>query len=403
MAKQKIGLYWGTFDPPTKAHFNIMLNAIKQGKLDKLIIVVNDLSGPKHYHTPGKDRAAMIRKMLWDNNHQQPIAIMQDTPIEIIVQTDNYKVDDKLVAKMNEDAWVVPVVGQDSFVASAKYCTKYEEVIVAPRGENEDENLKKTIKEHNLTNIRILSLESELLTVSSTKVRGEVSRAHEAGKTEHGNKEPQIDHLVTPSTASYIRNHYFFKDNFHAEHHHAARVIQQAWRKHKKASDLTNKDSVSESTDPKPRILKPLSLLNITQEYNNLYSQKYGQGGMGFITLPLKRFFQQSTRPTELQFLAAIENYCNQNLLLSEKEKNLLKLSAVNLLLFKISSETFGKGSLLSKILQTHVSESGQSNSNEIMNNFVEECKNKNINVPQHLKKLYEQDYIQSKPTLSSK
>ncbi len=224
MARSKIGLYWGTFDPPTVTHFNIMKNAITQGNLDKLVIVINDNTGPKHYHTPGKNRAAMIRKMFWDSDKQQPIALMKQTPIEIIVQTDNYKIDSQLIEKMNGNTCIVPIVGQDSFITSTKYCKNHEEVIVAPRGENEADQLTKAIAEHQLNNIRILELGNEFLTVSSTLVRSKVCNMP-------NDEEPQIASLVTPSTANYIRSHYFFKDGYHAEHHDAALTLQKAWRK----------------------------------------------------------------------------------------------------------------------------------------------------------------------------
>jgi nicotinic acid mononucleotide adenylyltransferase len=237
MSAQNIGVCWGTFDPPTLAHFNIMLSAISQGRLDKLIVVVNDNTGPKHYHTPGVERAAMIRKMLWDNHHQRPIEIMQHTPIEIIVQNDAYKVDDKLVQELNPDAQIIPIVGQDSFITGAKYCKAYDKVIVAPRGENEESSLLSTIEEHDLTNIHLLDLSSRFLTVSSTAVRDEVKRVHDMDRRTHEAKQPQIKHLVSSSTASYINTHYFFKDDFHAQHHLAAKKIQRTWRKHKNSSD----------------------------------------------------------------------------------------------------------------------------------------------------------------------
>lgn len=238
MGRSKVGLYWGTFDPPTLAHFNIMQNAITQGNLDKLVIVINDNTGPKHYHTPGKDRAAMIRKMLLNDAE-----LLKKAPIEIIVQTDSYKVDSQLIATMNEGALVVPIVGQDSLVSSAKYCKHYEEVIVAPRGENETEQLTQTIEEHQLNNIRILNLGTEFLTVSSTQVRAIV------GQTPN-DEEPQINNLVTPSTSAYIRSHYFFKDNYHAEHHRAALTIQNAWRRF--ASSRTTEQQPDASEDPTP-------------------------------------------------------------------------------------------------------------------------------------------------------
>jgi cytidyltransferase-like protein len=238
----KIGLYWGTFDPPTLAHLNVMLTAIEQGDLDRLIVVVNDNSGPKHYHTPGVSRAQMIIKMLLEHANNQTI---KKVPIEIMVQNDHFKIDEKLIGKLHPGSTVVPVVGQDSFVSSAKYCSKYHEVIVAPRDHNESELLKKTILEHNLNNIRVLTLDSKYLTMSSTQVRNEINHAHETSKQSSTPIEPRISNMVSQSTSRYIRDHYFFKDGYHAEHHSAAKIIQPHWRKF-----LASKEESSQTQPP---------------------------------------------------------------------------------------------------------------------------------------------------------
>ncbi|KTD65706.1 nicotinate-nicotinamide nucleotide adenylyltransferase [Legionella spiritensis] len=238
MPTGKIGLYWGTFDPPTRAHLNIMINAITQGALNKLVIVVNNNTGEKHYHTPGEDRAAMIRGMLK--------GLRLDADVEIMIQTDKRLVNDKLIAALNDGAQVVPVVGQDSFEKAAGYCRHYKEVIVAPRGEREEKKLQQIMAIHQLTNITILAMEARYLTVSSTTVRQQIDRAHEAGKTGSDHREPEIAHLVTPGTASYIQTRFFYREGFYAEHHRAAKVIQRAWRQHGKAEErITSELSVT--------------------------------------------------------------------------------------------------------------------------------------------------------------
>lgn len=141
---------------------------------------------------------------------------------------------------------------------------------------------------------------------------------------------------------------------------------------------------------PEFSLPKILDLSGISKEYKNAYENEYGQGFSGFFKLPIKRFFQQNTRTEELKFLSDIGIYCNQNPSLPEAQKNLLKLSATNLVSMKIDTETFGKGSILGKILRNRINESGLPNdSNEMMKQFIEECKTNKIRVPKHLKELY--------------
>lgn len=207
---KNVGIYWGTFDPPTLAHLNIMLQAIEQGELDKLVVVINNKSGYKHYHTPGVDRLIMIRQMLLHS-----VAAEQ---INIVIQNDTQKYGVEEISQIFEDDRIIPVVGQDSFEKFAAYCKQYSEVIVAPRGDKESLTLQNTIHEHELDNIRVLNLGRKYLEVSSSRVREEVN-AHES---------PAISSLVTSNTGHYIEDHRFFKEDFHAEHHSAARTIQRA-------------------------------------------------------------------------------------------------------------------------------------------------------------------------------
>lgn len=143
---------------------------------------------------------------------------------------------------------------------------------------------------------------------------------------------------------------------------------------------------------------KPLSLIYITKEYTDAYGAQYGQGIFGFFKLPLKLFFQQQTRTQELQFLNDVEQCALRNHRLDESSRDLLRLSAANLISLKISSETFGNGSILAKILKKRIAEALQPNAaSSMMENFIDECKRLKINVPQHLSEFYENELVEDK------
>lgn len=128
------------------------------------------------------------------------------------------------------------------------------------------------------------------------------------------------------------------------------------------------------------------SLANLRQEYNEAYEEDYGSGCIGFFKLPIKRFFQQKSREDELKFLEQVEEYCQHNSSLTEELVKQLKQSAANLVLHSISSETFGNGSQLAKILQTRLRQTGQlTGLDSIMDNFAQECGTRGIAIPEHL------------------
>lgn len=143
--------------------------------------------------------------------------------------------------------------------------------------------------------------------------------------------------------------------------------------------------------DPTFALPQPLSLAEISKEYNTAYDKEYGQSTFGFFKLPIKRFFQQKTRTDELKFLEDIEACCQKNTRLDDSGKNLLRLTAANLVSTKISTETFGNGSILGKILKSRISDSGHE-SNEMIVDFINQCNKLRVRVPEHLKNLYEND-----------
>lgn len=74
-ANSTFGVYWGTFDPPTRAHKEVIAQAFSTG-IDRLFVVINN-HGHKKYCASVEDRVAMLKMILPPTS---PITILvQDT------------------------------------------------------------------------------------------------------------------------------------------------------------------------------------------------------------------------------------------------------------------------------------------------------------------------------------
>lgn len=100
-----IGVYSGTFDPPTLAHNHIIRSSITYLKLDKLYIFVNK-NGEKSYKCSAKQRVEMLENMLKD---------IQDK-IVVIDQFSDKKYHDYLMLKKCIHQPITGIVGYDSYV-----------------------------------------------------------------------------------------------------------------------------------------------------------------------------------------------------------------------------------------------------------------------------------------------
>jgi nicotinic acid mononucleotide adenylyltransferase len=255
-----MGIYWGTFDPPTLAHGNIIETAIRELKLSKLIVAINDHDANdekdkqrrnaaksnkddnkkqdhketkdkenkkpsgKIFKTPGVDRARMLRSMLSEPAKKH---------LTIARQTGEFSVAYESFKKDYPDLKIHIIVGQDSFEDYLKYgatFAKYDHIVIVPRGENNNK-LKKEIETAGLTNTTILNIDPQFLNTSSTIVRSAVDKKQDDVLSKH----------IHPSVKSYIQQHsYFkesfftFKDNLNKKHHTSAITIQHAYRNWKK-------------------------------------------------------------------------------------------------------------------------------------------------------------------------
>jgi len=102
--KQKtIGIYSGSFDPPTKAHLDIILSTLSTNELDKLILYVNTM-GDKDYQAQADQRKEMLELMLRD--YTDRISVYLQTTSD---KRSDYRkirgIDNKLVLIMGEDSY----------------------------------------------------------------------------------------------------------------------------------------------------------------------------------------------------------------------------------------------------------------------------------------------------------
>jgi nicotinic acid mononucleotide adenylyltransferase len=87
-SKELIGIYTGTFDPPTNSHKKIMMLALEKYHVNQLNIYVN-ISGTKDFKTSYLEREAMIAGMLGKNFSKVKIMpILQENKEDVIAAID---------------------------------------------------------------------------------------------------------------------------------------------------------------------------------------------------------------------------------------------------------------------------------------------------------------------------
>lgn len=176
----KIGVYSGTFDPPTLAHNHVIRKTIDFLNLDKLFIFVNK-NGEKNYKCSAHQRVEMLKVMLADIADK----------VVIIDQCSDKKYHDYLLLKKCINQPIVMITGYDSYarrlLISEDIRINFDQIAIIPRFGEMDETI--TLEP---TAFMLPLDESILKNVSSTKVRKQL-----AEKIFHG-----ID--LHPATLSYV-------------------------------------------------------------------------------------------------------------------------------------------------------------------------------------------------------
>ena len=190
----KIGIYSGTFDPPTKAHNAIIRSAIKNLGLEKLYIFVNK-NGEKNYKCSSQERVAMLQLMLED---------LQDKVV-IIAQASDNKRSDYLMIKKILNQKIIHITGEDSYqrrlFVKPENRVLFDVIAIIARDTDQDKAVDIKL-EKNAFYLPITSNES-IESISSTKTRAKLAMK----------RYNNID--VTPEVLSYIIEHslYYFPGN----------------------------------------------------------------------------------------------------------------------------------------------------------------------------------------------
>ena len=113
-----IGVYSGSFDPPTLAHYKIILEGIKKHSFDKLFLYVNRY-GKKSYKASLIERKKMLEIMF--SQHKDLISV--------VFQNNNDKRID--YRNIRGDCMLALIIGEDSYLKRLKL--PYEQQILADK------------------------------------------------------------------------------------------------------------------------------------------------------------------------------------------------------------------------------------------------------------------------------
>ena len=124
-----IGVFWGAFDPLTKAHLEIISESLKNLPLERLIIVVNNHSY-KNYTYPLNERIEKIHSALDLKNRDK---------IEILFQDDEHPVN-YLTLETKAKKPLCAIAGSDAYLSWIEHSSKeerllYAKIAVVPRGD----------------------------------------------------------------------------------------------------------------------------------------------------------------------------------------------------------------------------------------------------------------------------
>ena len=180
---KKIGFFGGSFNPPTLAHFEIVKSALKEGNLDKIVIVPMGDKYQKAGLIPFEDRYNMISKM-FENEPKVEISRMQANQQEVSYAIDSFEIIDK--EYKNDERYFI--MGLDNFSRIDTW--KSNEKLVLNRKfiifQRENYNVKNNFSE---TNVKFINVKNS---TSSSLVRQKIK-----------DKE-DIENLLSESVKEYI-------------------------------------------------------------------------------------------------------------------------------------------------------------------------------------------------------
>jgi cytidyltransferase-like protein len=166
----EIAIYWGTFDPPTRAHFEIIKSALEKSRFEKVIVGINDNKATgKNYQISGETRLSMFQILKRD------LPFKDQKRLEVKIQKNN-ELDYRTIKKIYPGKRVAAIVGQDSFEKFGTGCSQCDEVLVVPRSgipHQQISELQQKINNFGLNNTSILLIknQNQYLSISSSNIR----------------------------------------------------------------------------------------------------------------------------------------------------------------------------------------------------------------------------------------
>ncbi|MBA3238398.1 MAG: adenylyltransferase/cytidyltransferase family protein [Parachlamydiaceae bacterium] len=129
--KKMVGVYWGAFDPPTKAHEAIITAAFRDIPIKKLIVVVNNHSYKK-YTFPLEMRIQWMKEIIESNELKK---------VELLYQDDMCKIDFLALREMISEP-ICGIAGYDAYMTWIQYSNAqdralYDAIAVIPRGDED--------------------------------------------------------------------------------------------------------------------------------------------------------------------------------------------------------------------------------------------------------------------------
>src|SRR5215216_6980932 len=177
MAREQIGLFGGTFDPPHLGHLILASEAYSQLGLDRLLWILTP--DPPHKQeqiiTPVEHRLAMVHLAIQDNPKFELSRIELDRP------GPHYTSDTvEMIAEEHPEADITPIIGGDS-LRDLPTWHKSKELLYAchwvgvMRRPGEEPNLKELERELPGISSKVHYVDAPLLEIASREIRTRVA------------------------------------------------------------------------------------------------------------------------------------------------------------------------------------------------------------------------------------
>lgn len=161
-SKRKVAIYSGSFDPPTRAHKEIVLQALDLGKFERLTVYVNQF-GKKKYKASIEDRKKMLEIMLADYSDKVSIAVQSHG---------DKRTDFRKLRGVNNHLTLI--IGEDSYQKRLQLpplqIAECDELFIIPR--SPDSNMSFDLPQSGVT---VIPIRSAAL-ISSTNARAKLSQ-----------------------------------------------------------------------------------------------------------------------------------------------------------------------------------------------------------------------------------